>query len=116
MTRPAHASSADVAKWKQLAKVAGRLDSRVPLGDLEKATNAARLSVVPAGVVDKHNPFIRLVRTAQKYLAARPSDRDAMADELVELAKACAGQLEPPPDTRPGPGREPGSRLPYADR
>lgn len=115
MTRTPHATSADIAKWKRLAKEAARAsgDASVPLGDLEKATAAARRAIVPAGVIDKNNPFVRLVRTSQRYLAS-DRDRVELASDLAVLSQTCEAQLVPPPAPS-ALTREPRSRLPYAD-
>ena len=110
MTRTPHATTADVAKWRRLVREASVVAAHVghPLGDLKKATDAARRAIVPSGVIDKANVFVRLVRTAQKYLAESAAGQALLVAELAMLADLSRQALDPPL-------REPNSRLPYRD-
>lgn len=116
MTRTPHGTTADVAKWRRLVREASVVAVNVghPLGDLKKATDAARRAVVPSGVIDKSNVFVRLVRASQKYLAETAAGQTLLVADLAMLADLARQALDPPRDLG-SPLREPNSRLPYRD-
>ena len=111
MKRLHEPTSSDLAKWRRLAREAGRAAASLgqgqepSLGDLRAATEAARKACV-VGELTKASPFIRLVRTAQRVSAETVAGRRALADELGVLARTCAEIVDRP--------RAPG-RLPYGD-
>jgi hypothetical protein len=88
--------------------------SATPVGDFDHAVKAARRSVVPAGKIDKRNPFVRLVRLGQRFVASQALARHELSAELLALVHQCEALMAPPPRELETAGGG-AARLPYRD-
>lgn len=115
MRRAAEPTAAMLARWRRLVREAAKIGaSGSGVADLASAADAASKSVIPRGVLARDNPFVRLVRLAQRYVGEPTTGRPALARDLSELADECR-RLMRGPEPEAAPGRPARSRLPYVE-
>lgn len=108
MNRPAKAripepTAADLKTWGRLVERAARCaaEPAVPVGDLQLAVNAAKLCVVPDGPPTAGHPFIRLHRTALRFVHETRQGRAGLAADLAAIAADCRARLAGEAPARP---------------
>lgn len=104
MTRP-EPTRRERNAWVRLVREAEACAQRPgrTLGDLRSAAGRAAKAVVPLGQLSADNAFVRLVRLAERFVAADAPDRHGMKTGLAAVAAECRALLEH--DDAEGAGR-----------
>lgn len=96
MNRLPEPTERELKAWRRLVAMAARAASNPagPAGDLQDAANAARRCVVPGPPPTAVHAFIRLHRTALRFVHETRAGRAALAPELAEVCLECLAVLD----------------------
>ncbi|MFZ3008545.1 MAG: hypothetical protein WA047_20470 [Phenylobacterium sp.] len=105
MKRPPEPTTADLAKWKRLVRLAADAVAKpeAPAGDLASAAASAKRAIV-LGLLSRENACVRLVVAAKAFAEGGQRHRRDNAAPLLALSEAVGAQLtalQNPEPTRP---------------
>lgn len=118
MTARQEPTAEDLRRWRKLIRESELAadDVRAPMGELQKAAAAARRAVVPAGMLDRTNDFVRLQKAAERFAGETTRERHAMAADLAAVAAICGSLMPSQGPAKPGEPKLTGRRPYYWER